>query len=160
MIDLLTVYVGKIFHFPPKPARVRNTLERSRKLQIDRPYKLFENRINDSVWKQLEEDVKSRNFKLKLVYLIFGIKKMSCYFNIQKPGTVTWRSFIGDIWEGTSECYLACQREKKREIFTRASSPLRGFTKCQCEGRTPPGTLQSQSLTWDWWVSYSLPASI
>lgn len=100
--DWLTIYQGKIFHFPSKPARVGNTLERSWKLQTDRPYKLFEIRINYSVWKQLEEDVKTRNFKLqsgKSVCLVFGIKKMSCYLNVQKPGTVTWRSFIGEVCE-------------------------------------------------------------
>lgn len=67
-----------------------------------------------------------------------------------------WR-ILGSGLEGTSEYHLACQGERKREIFTRASSPSKGFTECQHKWRTPPGTLQSESLTRDWWV---VPASV
>ena len=56
-----------IFHPSQLEGGVGNALERSWKLQIDQPYKLFEIRINDSVWKQLEKHIKSKNFNLASV---------------------------------------------------------------------------------------------
>lgn len=41
--------------------------------------------------------------------------------------------------EATLESHLVWQREKKkREIFIRASLPLKGFTECQHKETTPP----------------------
>lgn len=55
--------------------------------------------------------------------------------------------------EGTLESHMFCPSEKKRrenkkrEIFTRASLPSKGFLECQHNETTPPRMLQSKSLT-------------